>query len=70
MRAAEAPGGRAQASGAGLRDAAPEGPGTLGDALLKPTAIYVRQILSLADAVPVKVRALPVTLTQLPSAPQ
>ena len=44
-----------QASGTGLHDAAPGGGGTIGQALLEPTVIYVPRILSLADAVPVKV---------------
>ena len=52
-----------QASGTGLHDPAPSGQGTIGQALLEPTVIYVPRILSLAEAVPVKVRH-PLSLTQ------
>ena len=45
---------RAQVSGTRLADATPWAGGTFGEALLAPTAIYVRRLLSLMDAVPVK----------------
>lgn len=42
-------------SGTGLSDAAPWGNGTFGEALLAPTTIYVRRLLSLMERVDVKV---------------
>ena len=48
---------RAQVSGTQLADATPWGAGTFGDALLAPTTIYVRRLLSLMDRVTVKVRS-------------
>ena len=44
-----------QVSGTALTDATPWG-GTFGEALLTPTTIYVRRLLSLMDAVDVKAR--------------
>jgi phosphoribosylaminoimidazole (AIR) synthetase len=57
----------AQVAGAQLTDAAPWGGGTLGDALLAPTVLYVRPVLQLIQQLPVKVRLL-VTLTEASSA--
>lgn len=42
-------------SGAQLTDTAPWGGGTLGDALLAPTVLYVRPVLQLIQQLPVKV---------------
>jgi hypothetical protein len=47
-----------QVAGARLTDAAPWGGGTLGDALLAPTVLYVRPVLQLIQQLPVKVRLL------------
>ena len=46
-----------QVAGAQLTDSAPWG-GTLGDALLAPTVLYVRPVLKLIQQLPVKVRTL------------
>ena len=46
----------AQVSGTQLGDATPWAGGTFGEALLAPTTIYVRRLLSLMDKVAVKVR--------------
>ena len=46
----------AQVSGTQLADATPWSGGTFGDALLAPTNIYVRRLLSLMDKVAVKVQ--------------
>lgn len=44
-----------QVSGASLSDKAPWGDTSFGDALLAPTEIYVKRLLSLIDNVNVKV---------------
>lgn len=47
-----------QVSKTGLQDPLPwGGPGTLGEALLSPTTIYVSTIISLMEAVDIKVRS-------------
>ena len=43
-------------AGAQLTDTAPWGGGTLGDALLAPTVLYVRPVLKLIQQLPVKVQ--------------
>lgn len=47
-----------QVSGTRLSDEVPWGSGTFGDALLAPTQIYVKRLLSLIDRVDAKVRCI------------
>ena len=47
-----------QVSGTSLADEVSWGSGTFGDALLAPTQIYVKRLLSLIDRVDVKVRCI------------